>query len=155
MKDARFRAGVGLIVTNRRGRVLAIERADRPGAWQLPQGGLKHGELPKAAALRELREETGLTRRDVSVVAEFPVWLGYELPRQYHSSKTGRGQVHRWFVLRLIAAESAIVLPSDGEARAWRWLTFPKLVTQTIPFRREVYRQLSTWFSRIPGQGSS
>jgi len=42
------------------GRVLAFERADRPGQWQLPQGGLERGETPVEAAWRELGEETGL-----------------------------------------------------------------------------------------------
>jgi hypothetical protein len=31
-----FRAGVGAAIINRGGLVLALERADIPGAWQLP-----------------------------------------------------------------------------------------------------------------------
>ncbi|MBK8542069.1 MAG: NUDIX domain-containing protein [Ardenticatenia bacterium] len=30
--------------------------------------------------MRELAEETGLTADDVTIVAEFPEWLAYELP---------------------------------------------------------------------------
>ncbi|MEI5579484.1 NUDIX domain-containing protein, partial [Streptomyces brasiliscabiei] len=45
--------------------------------WQMPQGGLLPKEDPKAGALRELREETGV--RHVEVIAEAPDWLTYEL----------------------------------------------------------------------------
>ncbi|MEV4759777.1 NUDIX domain-containing protein [Micromonospora sp. NPDC049559] len=35
--------------------------ADFPGLWQLPGGGLEHGEHPAVAVAREFTEETGLT----------------------------------------------------------------------------------------------
>ena len=46
--------------------------------WQMPQGGIDVGEGTRAAALRELEEETGV--RSVEVVAEAPRWLSYDLP---------------------------------------------------------------------------
>ena len=41
-------------------RVLLLERADGPGLWQSVTGSLDPGETPARAAVRELREETGL-----------------------------------------------------------------------------------------------
>ena len=60
MAGPHFRAGVVAVVRRDDGLVMAFERADLPGQWQLPQGGLEAGESPVEAAWRELAEETGL-----------------------------------------------------------------------------------------------
>ena len=44
--------------------VLTLRRASNvrcPGSWETVHGRIKRGETPERAALRELREETGLT----------------------------------------------------------------------------------------------
>lgn len=52
--------GVTALVQDDAGRVLMIERADN-GMWALPGGGQDVGETTPAAAVREVREETGIT----------------------------------------------------------------------------------------------
>ena len=55
MPSAHFRAGVVIVVRHpTTHQVMAFERADTPDTWQLPQGGLRDGELPLHAAWREL-----------------------------------------------------------------------------------------------------
>jgi 8-oxo-dGTP diphosphatase len=44
------------------GRILLVHRA-RHNDWTLPKGKLDHGETPLAAALREVREETGYSAK--------------------------------------------------------------------------------------------
>ncbi len=58
----RTKAGVGLIIRDRRGRLL-IERRSDCGLWGLPGGRIEPGESIVDAAVREVREETGLTIR--------------------------------------------------------------------------------------------
>ncbi|MBU0991139.1 MAG: NUDIX domain-containing protein [Proteobacteria bacterium] len=52
-----------LIVTGQEKRVLLVKRNVEPqiGFWCLPGGFIELGETPEASALRELKEETGLT----------------------------------------------------------------------------------------------
>ena len=40
MGSLQFRAGTVAVVSNSKGRVLAFQRTDFPGQWQLPQGGI-------------------------------------------------------------------------------------------------------------------
>ncbi|CAG0982207.1 dihydroneopterin triphosphate diphosphatase [Methylophilaceae bacterium] len=44
--------------------VLLLERADKPGFWQSVTGSLEDGETPLDAAIREVKEETGLIATD-------------------------------------------------------------------------------------------
>ncbi|WP_188192410.1 NUDIX domain-containing protein [Nonomuraea sp. SYSU D8015] len=54
--------GAGAVVTDGRDRVLLIRRhrfiTDSWG-WEIPMGGVEEGEMPQAAAAREVEEETG------------------------------------------------------------------------------------------------
>lgn len=52
-----------LLVHNRRALVLRRSETDRscPGTWEFPGGKLEFGETPQQAALRELREESGIS----------------------------------------------------------------------------------------------
>ena len=68
-----YRACAGIMLANREGRVFVGQRLDAadslyPDAWQMPQGGIDKGENAEAAALRELREETGVFEDHVQII---------------------------------------------------------------------------------------
>lgn len=150
-----FRANVGIVLTNSSGEVLALERSPRgSGQWQLAQGGIENDEEPRQAMLRELEEEIGLTPDQIEVIAEHPDWLAYELPSKARSPKHGRGQVQKWFLLRLKDGEDATTvataIPSDegsSEFAYARWTTLSELAEETWFVRRGIYRRLSKDFA--------
>ena len=145
-----YRAGAGAVILNSQGLVLAMKRKNIPGAWQLPQGGLKIGESPREAALREICEETGIREKDLQELPLEPVLLAYDLPPEYRSEKTGRGQVHHWFLFRYTGPDSGISLGDGKEFEARKWTSLHQLASEVVPFRQEVYRELlRRWSSEL------
>lgn len=137
-----FRAGVVIVVRRAGdGKVLAFERGDIRGAWQLPQGGMHEGEEPIDTAWRELEEETGLGVAHVVLEAEHPDWVVYEVPKDRRSPKVGRGQAQRWFTFRVIS-DAVEPTPDGREFVAWRWVDVDWLVDHVVEFRRPGYRRV-------------
>lgn len=68
-KPTRPAVSSGCAILNAEGRVLLLRRADE-GVWCLPKGTLEPGETERAAAVREVREESGLEVRIVAPLAE-------------------------------------------------------------------------------------
>ena len=140
-----FRAGAAAVISNHSGQILCFERADHPGAWQLPQGGLKDGEEPLQAVSREIFEETALTSNQLVLLDIHPEPLAYELPVQLRNPKVGRGQVLYWFLFRFLGNEAAIKLSRGKEFRSWQWMTFSRLLEIVVEFRQPVYRRVAEW----------
>jgi putative (di)nucleoside polyphosphate hydrolase len=144
-----FRANVGIAVLDSGGEVLALERYGHAGSWQMPQGGLDVGEEPVDAARRELEEETGLRWDQVEVLGEYPDWLAYELEPEMRKPDTGRGQVQKWFFVRLVDARPRIEVGRTDERKgtpefsAHAWMSFDALLDRTVAFRLGVYRRVA------------
>lgn len=138
---AKFRAGVIIVVECTDGRVLACERSDIKGAWQLPQGGIDEGEEPVVAAWRELEEETGLTAKEVSLQAISENWTIYEFPVGHRRLRSYLGQVHRWF--RFAALSEEVEPTLDGvEFVDWAWMAPSDLVRDVANFRKPSYEAM-------------
>lgn len=58
-RPTRLRAAASAVIVDERGRILLQRRSDN-GRWGLPGGGVEIGESLASAAVREVREETGL-----------------------------------------------------------------------------------------------
>lgn len=149
-----FRAGVGAVISDGLGNILALERSDIPGAWQMVQGGLEEGEEPLEAVLREIEEETGIPPWRVHLLDRYPEPLAYELPEAARSPKTGRGQVQYWFLFEWKGGGNAVDLRRCAEFRNWRWMPFQELIALTVSFRVGLYRRLQDRFAPLLTQSS-
>ncbi len=146
-----YRPNVGVMMIDGRGLIFAAQRLDSAvPAWQMPQGGIDADEDPRAAALRELREETGVPPALVQVLAETPDWLTYDLPHEIVPriwKGRYRGQKQKWFLLRYLGRDEQIDLAQDHpEFSEWRWIAADEMIAAIVPFKRAIYEQVVTAF---------
>ncbi len=107
-----------LAVVLRDGEMLLIKRAVEPhkGHWCPPGGFIEEGESPEEAAVREVKEETGL---DVNVRAKLGEVLG---------PVTGR-----YLGVFLCAFEGGALEPSKAEVSDVRWYPYEELHRLRMP----------------------
>ena len=153
-----FRRGVGIMLLNSQGEVFVGRRTRHPEtAWQMPQGGIKQGEAPLSAALRELREEIGTDH--VEVLAESDCWLRYELPPDLVGRAwqgRWRGQQQKWFAMRFLGNDGDIdVGAEEPEFSAWRWVPIAQLPMLIVEFKRQVYLEVTRQFEGLSAVGTS
>ena len=141
-----FRANVGIVLCNGDGKLFWARRAGMD-AWQFPQGGIKADEDIEKAMYRELREEIGLLPEHVQIVASTDEWLRYWIPKRFIRYKTHPvciGQKQIWYLLRLVTDENKVTLNGSEppEFDSWRWIDYWDAVSQVVPFKRGVYKQV-------------
>ncbi len=88
--------------------LIAVVHRPRYDDWSLPKGKLDRGESSQEAALREVREETGL-------VCE----LGAELEQVRYRDLRGRPKTVRYWRMTVLEGEFA----ANEEVDELRWLT--------------------------------
>lgn len=137
-----YRPCVGVMLVNDSGGVFVGRRIDTADAWQMPQGGIDPGEAPRAAALRELKEEIGTDR--AAVLAESAGWHRYDLPPHLLGKVWGgrfRGQEQKWVLARFTGTDADIDLNvGDPEFDAWQWVPVDDLIRLIVPFKRAIYQ---------------
>ncbi len=83
--------------------------------WQLPKGLINKDETPEAAALREVREETGLNTDLIELIDKVEYWY-------YATEKGQRVRYHKFVYFYLLRYKSGDVTDHDHEVNEARWV---------------------------------
>lgn len=105
--------GVYGFIYNDKSQVLLVQRAPedtRPYMWELPGGGLDHGEDPEVGVAREVLEETGLI-----VNVQFPLATKGKLS----DSDTNRHSVRIAYFCKPTTKDAVVTLSSEHTQFVW------------------------------------
>ena len=101
---------------------IAVVHRPRYDDWSFPKGKLDPGETFEEAALREVREETGLICR-----------LGPELAFAHYEDSEGRPKVVRYWLMAVIEDPG---FSSNDEVDELRWMT-PATAPDLLTYSRD------------------
>ena len=151
-KDLPLRSGVGIVVLNKKNEIFLAKRIDNPrNFWQMPQGGVDHGEKFYEAAIRELEEETSI--KTISLIKEIDDFTTYLLPNHLVGiiwKGKYKGQKQKWFVVKFNGDEKEInINTKHPEFLDWKWVNIEHLTDEVVSFKIQVYKKIQKELYKI------
>lgn len=132
--DVKRQTSAGGVIVRHDGELeLCLINPQGRGAWALPKGWVEPGETDEEAALREIREETGLSGEIRQKLGTIDYWF---------YSREDKMRVHKTVHFFLVGCTGGSTDDHDHEVSEARWLPVERaLDLMTYPNEREMVRK--------------
>lgn len=117
------RERVRIAVFNDKNEVLLVRPVIGIRKWELPGGMPRHGEPSEAAAVRELREETGIRAKESDMVFVIEYLRPY--PMYVYEVRVKSGNIRK----------------NVFEIRDAKWFSLSELPSDTVPFMKRLLKE--------------
>ena len=123
---------------------VAIVSVGKPERWQLPKGIVDPGETPEVTALREVREEAGITATLVAPLDTVEYWYVGHRGKQ-------RVRFHKFVYFFLMEYQSGELSDHDHEVNEARWVSLEQAQTK-LAFKgeRQAVAQAAALLAQTP-----
>jgi len=149
-----YRQSTSAVILDKSGRILVVQKNSyKDNEWDIPGGGIKEGENPEVAIVRELSEE--LSSDKFKVIKTSKQTDRYEWPDELINQKIKenkpvyRGQERTQFLVKFKGGENELKTQEE-EIRAIKWVFPNELLTYFIfPNQMEKMEELLKEFGVI------
>lgn len=145
-----FRKGIGAIILNPEGKIIAFQRNDYKSNWQSPEGGLEDGETELEGIYRELNEEVGINKKDVILLNQTKNFLKYVFT---HKNKYGQdGQEKKFFLFKLKDNNFKFIFDNKKDEIEFcnsKIVSGKELIELVPPFKKDFYKEILTEFGLL------
>lgn len=131
-----LRQNVLAVITNSDGKLLIIKNKRFKNHWQFPQGGIKTGESPEQAVVREVSEEIGCAPNLLKIIQQLSETHSYIWPPYGQLLKGYKGQRQTAFIMEFIGNDNDIDINKSHEAEAFQWVEKDEVLNKLHRDRR-------------------
>jgi 8-oxo-dGTP pyrophosphatase MutT (NUDIX family) len=127
--------------TSDRGIEVALVAVKRGTVWCLPKGLINKDEGPESAALREVREETGLTGEMVDKIGQISYW---------YFMKDKRARIHKTVHFYLLRYTGGSTEEHDYEVDEAKWFLIDEAISRlTYNNEKEMMQKAKEMIERL------
>ncbi len=131
-----YRPVVVLVIKNKNSKYLVVQSIKGIKPWSFPQGGIEAGEIPQDALFREIEEEVGIKKSDLTILVKNFFYKIVDAPLD-RKDKRGftKGKAYYFNYCKYDGPLSLTL--QEEEINAYEWVNLDRLIELLKRGRKE------------------